>query len=399
MLAVMAAGLAIAVGVGKVPVALPELRDELELTLVQGGWVSSMLTTVAVFGAALVGMWVGRIGALRMALAGLAVCALASLAALLHPGWATLLMSRLFEGLGFVLVAVACPALITAAVAPAQQRFALGLWSTYMPAGASLAMVTAPLLLPHTGWRGLWVLSAVALAGAALVLWLQRAHFASLRPLAPAAAGTSFLAPVRLALGQPLPWLLALGFGVWAVQHFALIVWMPTYLQEQRGLGDGAVAVLTSVMLVACVPGNLIGGWLVQRELPRGLLLAGAQLLTGLGALGYSSDGLPDSLRYALCVGVSFVGGVIPAAVMASSTALACTPQQIGTLQGLYMQGAQLGQFVGTPLIAAVVASSGRWASALWVTASAALLGVALGLMAHRLETRLAGAAALPASP
>ena len=86
---------------------------------------------------------------------------------------------------------------------------------------------------------------------------------------------------------------------------------------------------------------------------------------------------------------MSFAGGVIPAAVMASSTVLARTPQQIGTLQGLYMQTAQLGHFVGTPLIATVVAAQGRWSSALWVTASAALIGVLLGLVSGRLEDRL----------
>ena len=69
--AVTAAGLAIALNVGKVPVALPVLRSELGLSLVQAGWVSSMLTTVAVFCAAAVGMWVGRWGALRMVLSGL----------------------------------------------------------------------------------------------------------------------------------------------------------------------------------------------------------------------------------------------------------------------------------------------------------------------------------------
>ena len=74
---------------------------------------------------------------------------------------------------------------------------------------------------------------------------------------------------------------------------------------------------------------------------------------------------------------------------MASSTVLARSPQQIGTLQGLYMQGAQLGQVVGTPLIAAVVATSGQWSSALAVTASAAAAGVVMALAAGRLEARL----------
>ncbi|MBT9489448.1 MAG: MFS transporter [Rubrivivax sp.] len=388
MAAVLAAGLAAALNVGKVPVALPLLRAELGLTLVQAGWVSSMLTTLALLGAAFVGMWVGRVGALRMVLAGLALCTTASVAATAWPGWAPLMASRLVEGLGFMWVAVACPALITAASAPAQRRLALSFWSAYMPAGASIAMLASPLLLPATGWQGLWWLTAAVMALAAIGLWAQRQHFSAAAP-APTAGG-SFLGPVKAALGHPLPWLLALSFGVWATQHFALIVWMPTYLQEQRGLGPGATALLTGVMLLACVPGNLVGGWLVQRGVQRGHLLLGGQLAAGLGAVVYSLDALPDPLRYAAAVWVSFAGGVIPAAIMSSSTVLARSPQQIGTLQGLYMQGAQLGQFVGTPLVAAVVASSGQWRSALWVTASAAVMGVALALAAGRLESRLA---------
>jgi len=134
------------------------------------------------------------------------------------------------------------------------------------------------------------------------------------------------------------------------------------------------------------VPGNLLGGLLIQRSVPRGALLAVAQTVTGLCGWGLLTESLPDGWRYALCVLLSFAGGVIPAAVMASSTVLARTPQQIGTLQGLYMQGAQLGQFVGTPLIAATVAASGHWASALLVTGGAAAIGVALGLAVQWLE-------------
>lgn len=388
----MAGGLAIALNVGKVPVSLPQLRSELGLSLVQAGWVASMLVVLAFVGATFTGMWVGRVGALRMVLGGLMVCAGASLIAPLAPGWGPLIGSRFLEGLGFMVVAVSSPALISAATAPADRRFALGLWSTYMPAGASLAMLASPALLPHTGWSGLWLLTAAGLLLAAAAVAGQRRHFAAAAP--GHAASTGPWAPARAALAQPLPWLLALSFGMWAAQHFALIVWMPTYLREQRGAGTGETAVLTGLMLLACVPGNLLGGWLVQQDIPRGRLLLGAQLCTGFGALVYSSEALPDPLRYAATVFVSFAGGVIPAAVMASSTVLARSPQQIGTLQGLYMQGAQLGQVLGTPLIAAVVAASGRWSSALAVTAVAAGLGVGLAAWAGRLEERLAGRSA-----
>jgi len=381
-------GVAAAMNVGKVPLALGALRTEFGLTLVQAGWVSSMLTTLAVVAALGIGLLAGRVGALRMALAGLGAGALASLAALGAGGFEGLVASRFVEGAGFMAASVAGPALVSAAAAPADRRFALGIWSAYMPAGAGLAMALSPWLLGLGGWRALWLASAAALLGAAALLWRQRAHYAP-------AGGSTHAAPAAPALAvlrQPLPWLLALAFGTWALQHFALIVWLPTFLREQRGLAPGPVAALSAAMLLANVPGNLLGGWLVQRGVARGRLIAGAQLLTGLCGLGFFSDALGDGLRYALCVALSFVGGLIPAAVMSSSTVLARSPQQVSALQGLVMQGSQLGQFIGTPLIAAVVAASGQWGSARWVTAGAATLGLALGLLAWRLEKRLASA-------
>lgn len=377
--------------VGKVPLALPLLRQELGLSLVQAGWVQSALNTVAVTLATVIGLQVGRFGALRLVLAGLLLGAAASLASLAHANGSWLLACRVVEGAGFVAVAVAGPALISAAAADRDRRFALGVWSGYLPAGVGLAMAGAPWLLPAAGWRGLWVATAGALLAAAALTWSQRRHYALPPATAPSAGGGI------AALRQPLPWLLGLCFGAWTVQHFALIVWLPTFLIEQRGLATGPVVALSCVMVLANVPGNLLGGALLQRGLPRGLLLAVAQGCTGLCAIGLFSEALPDGLRYALCVFLSFIGGLIPSSVMSSSARLAHTPQQIGTLQGLYMQCGQMGQFVGTPLIAAVVSASGQWSSARWVMAGAAGLGLVLALTVGRAESGAARRAATAA--
>lgn len=379
-------GVAAAMNVGKVPVSLPQMRDELGLSLVQAGWVSSTLATLAVVVALAVGLLVGRLGALRMVLAGLLLGALGAAATLAASGFAWLITCRIVEGAGFLLVSVAAPALVSAAAAAPDRRFALGIWSGYMPMGASIAMALAPLLMPAPGWRALWIAAACALCVAAVAVWRERASYG------PGVASQHALAPLSQTLAvlrQPLPWLLTGTFALWATQHFALIIWLPTFLKEQRQLPDGVVSMLTCLMLVANVPGNLIGGALVQRGLPRGVVIACAQTFTGLCGWWLFSDALPDLFRYALCVLLSFVGGVIPASVMSSSTVLARTPSQIGALQGLIMQGTQLGQFIGTPLIAAVVAASGQWSSARWVTAAAALGGGALAIAAWRLERRL----------
>lgn len=382
VLAAAACGVAVALNVGKVPIAMVELRAEFGLSLVAAGWISSMINTLAVGTGLIFGLLGDRVGALRICYGGLAASALGGLLGLAAPG-SLLLLSRFLEGAGLIAVAVSAPALLTSAAAPADRRFALGIWSSYLPAGVGLIMLLAPLTLPLGGWRALWWLALAALAMSALAVRRFEPAYEVLH--APAGAESPWQT-ARQALAQPAPWLLAFAMMSWTLQHYALIIWLPTFLKEQRGLATLATALLSCAVVLANVPGNLLGGSLLQRGLRRGTLIAGASLISGLCAAGIFLDLLPDLARYALCVIQSFVGGLIPASVLSSSAQLARTPKQIGTLQGLYMQVGNFGPFIGPPLIAALVAASGLWRDALWVTGAAAACGVVLGLALRKFD-------------
>lgn len=383
VLAAVLCGVAVAMNVGKVPIAMSELRAEFGLSLVAAGWVSSMINTLGVTTALFFGLLGDRFGALRMCLAGLALSALGGGLALLAGGGGALLTSRFVEGAGLLAVAVSAPALASAASAPGDRRFALGIWSGYLPAGVGLVMLLAPLVVPAGGWRGLWLLTLAAILLSALAV--HRARHAYRLP-APAAEAHPFVT-AKQALAQPEPWLLALAMATWTLQHYALIIWLPTFLREQRGMATGLAAFLSCLMVLANVPGNLLGGSLLHRNYRRGSLIASASLVTGLSGVGIFLDVLPDAARYALCLLLSFIGGLIPASVLSASASYARTPKQIGTLQGLFIQCGQIGPFIGPPLIAMLVAASGLWRDAMIVTGGAALLGVALGLWLRRCET------------
>lgn len=383
VLAAALCGIAVAMNVGKVAIALPELRAEFDLSLVAAGWVSSMISAMAVSCALLFGLLGDRVGALRLCLLGL-MASLAGSGLALFAGSATmLLVSRFLEGAGMVAVAVSAPALLSAASHPGDRRFALGIWSSYLPGGVGLIMLVAPLADSAGGWRAVWGVAMLGMLAAAGSVWLLRPAY---RGAAPGPVQAHPLAGAKQALARSMPWLLAVTMASWTVQHYALIIWLPTFLQEQRALDTQTVALLSCLMVLVNVPGNLIGGALLQRHFPRGGLIAGASLVTGLSGAGIFLDILPDLARYGLCLLLSFVGGLIPASVLSASATLARAPNQIGTLQGLFMQFGNLGPFVGPPLIAMLVASSGLWRDALFVTGSAAALGVALGLAILRQE-------------
>ena len=383
VLAAAFCGVAVAMNVGKVPIAMALLREEFGLSLVAAGWLASMINALGVTTGVFFGLLGDRVGALRLCLAGLAISALGGVGAFFADGAAALLASRFAEGAGMVSVAVSAPALLSAASTPRDRRFALGIWSAYLPAGVGLAMLLAALALPLGGWRALWVVTLCGVGLAALAIGRSRTAY---RQAASAAARADLAGEARQALGQPEPWLLAMAMTCWTVQHYALIIWLPTFLKEQRALPALAVSLLSCAMVLVNVPGNLIGGSLLQRHFRRGNLIAGANLVTGLAGAGIFLDFLPDLARYALCLLLSFTGGLVPASVLSASASYARTPKQVGTLQGLFMQFGNLGPFIGPPLIAALVAASGLWRDALFVTGTAALLGIALGLLVRRRE-------------
>lgn len=385
VLAAVLCGVAVAMNVGKVPIAMPQLRAEFGLSLVAAGWVSSMINTLAVTTALLFGLLGDRVGALRMCFIGLSFSALGGVVALFAGDETALLVSRFAEGAGVVCVAVSAPALLSVACNPIDRRFALGIWSAYLPAGVSLIMLLAPLVTPLGGWRGVWVLTLLVIVLAALAV--NRSRSAYRLPVRPGLEAHP-LAAAKEALSRAEPWLLAFAMASWTIQHYALIIWLPTFLREQRDLAPVAVSLLSCLMVLVNVPGNLLGGRLLQRHFQRGNLIAFASLVTGLSGVGIFLDVFPDLVRYGLCLTLSFTGGLIPASVLSASASFARTPKQIGTLQGLFIQCGNLGPFVGPPIIAMMVAASGLWRDALIVTGTAALLGIALGLLVRRCERR-----------
>ena len=108
--------------------------------------------------------------------------------------------------------------------------------------------------------------------------------------------------------------------------------------------------------------------------------------LTVAGAL---SGALPDSLRLACALLFSYVGGLIPTAVMSGGPVHARSPQHIGTTQGMIMQASQFGQFFGPLLIALVAQRLGGWSASIGAMLAFGALCVLSGMHVGRFERRL----------
>lgn len=391
ILIAVAAGAVAAGHIGKVPPALPGIRLELDLSMVAAGWVASMFNCLGTAVGMPLGIVGDYVGHRRFALLGLLILAAGGILGAVAATGTTLLISRVFEGIGFIAVVVSAPGLIMAAAAPNDRRFTFGLLGTYMPTGVALVMAAAPLVMAATDWRGLWWGLAVATLAMAVLLAVTTRRLPRIGYSARSRPIGESLSDVTATMRRLGLWWLALAFAAYTLQWTSLLVWLPSFLMESRGSGAGTAAGLTALIVVANAPGGLVGAWLLKRRVPRWWLVVGANVAMGLCGLGIFAESLADSTRYGLCLLFSGIGGILPAGVLAGAAIHAPTDRQIGAANGIVIQGSNLGQFVGPTAVAAVISATGDWQAASVLLLAAALLGVAAGLAAAACERRLPG--------
>jgi MFS family permease len=434
-LVVILGGVAAALHVGKLPPAIATLQLALGLTLVQAGFLLSLLQLAGmVFGLAF-GVLADGIGARRSMVLGLTVLAAASALGGAANGVAPLMLLRTAEGFGFLLAVLPAPGLVRRLAAPGRVNAMLGLWGAYMPLATALALLAGPLAIAALGWRGWWWL--LAAASLAMALWLAAAvpaapaapgearpgpaatagiigaaggvHIAGMAGMAPtarnaAAAGMAGMvstarhagpaaAPLtwrmRLArtLAAPGPWLVALSFWLYSGQWLAVIGFLPA-IYTAAGLGAGTTALLTALAAGVNMVGNIGAGRLLQRGWPAQRLLRIGFATMGLAALVvFAAGAIPTWLRYAAALLFSSAGGLIPATLFALAVRLAPGEAMLGSTVGWVQQWSAFGQFAAPPLVAWVAMRTGSWHFTWIVTGSCSVLGLLLSLaIARRLH-------------
>lgn len=388
-LLVIAAGVVAALHVGKLPPGIPVLRAELGLTLVQGGFLLSVMQMAGMTLGVLAGLLADRTGLRRTMLLGLCLLTLGSAAGASVGSVSLLLAARMIEGVGLLLTVLPAPGLLRRLVhEPQALSRVLGAWGAYMPIGTALALLLGPWLYDAIGWRWSWAaLSALSLCWAAVVLFRVPAD----RPVALAARGIGLGARLRQTLTASGPWLVALAFFSYSGQWLAVVGFLPT-VQTQAGWSIATVGIASAAAAGANGIGNVAAGRLLAHGWQAGRLLALAYVAMALSSVLAFSGLVGPSWQLLLVMVFSGVGGLIPGTLFGLAVRLAPSAQTVSTTVGWVQQLSSLGQFAGPPLVASLVAwQGGDWAPTWWFTASCCLSGLVLSLLLQRRLARAAG--------
>ncbi|MBO9651936.1 MAG: MFS transporter [Variovorax sp.] len=399
-LAVVTAGVAAALHIGKLPPAVPALQAGLGIGLVEAGFLLSLVQLAGMTLGIFVGLAADTIGLRRSMISGLTLVSAASflggfVGISIHDkaqALPLLLVLRALEGFGFLLAVMPGPGLIRSVVPPSAEKAAMGLWGAYMPLGVALALLAGPVFIAWLDWPDWWLgLALLSLAAAAWVAWVVPGD--SVRAHASSGIAEAWPKRLRETAGASGPWTLALAFAVYSSQWMAVIGFLPA-IYVDAGVPASWTAALTAFAAATNIVGNVTGGRLLQRGVaPDRLLRLGFGVMALGGIAAFAQIGapqgvlsLPPLLRYLAVCMFSLAGGMVPATLFMLGVRLAPGPSTVSTTIGFMQQASSLGQFVAPPFVAWIAHRAGGWQWTWVVTLACSLMGIAL---ANRLSPAL----------
>lgn len=376
----IAAGVIVAMHLGKVAPALPAIRAELGGDLVTTGWIASVVSLVGALGGLVLGTVANNADTRRMAIAALLLLSVASLAGSIANTPLQLIVARSFEGLAIITMAVSAPAIIGRTTTSQDRSFGLALWSTYVPTGMTLGILLAVIVLAISDWRTLWLVVGV------LTFIFSCLFGFTTRRLDLGTRQSTTIASAVASVTTVGPWLLGACFACYAFMWVTLITWMPSFLSSELDMGLSSAALATALMTGVNVIGNFAGAFWLRRDRSRLALISVALLTMAVCGWFSLSEGSNASYRVLFGIMFSLVSGVIPAALIGASSIMARRPEDVASANGVVVQGSQLGQLTGPPVAGALAQSAGSFAATAVIFPVASVIGLGFGLAIARLE-------------
>lgn len=375
-------GCSVALHIGKVPAALPGLGEQLQLTLTQSGLVVSLYALMIATLGFVLGLLVRRMGYVAFAITGLALVGLGSLAGSFSSTLQWLVFTRVLEGLGWIMSAIAFPSMLTALAASGDRQLVLGIWGGFVPAGAGAMLVVAPWLQQLGGWQLSWQVAGAASLLALVVVWIvTRSRVPDMQALQEGGR----VEPM-VELKKPVIWLYSLCFLFYSFQFVGVTSFLPTLFIDTSSWSIASTSRLAALVVLCSVSGNIAAGYLLRRGAGSVLLLIVGAVVMGASALVVFNEAFGLTIRILFAFMFTAFGGLIPGTLFASVPRVADNPVAIGLLIGLILQFAGIGQLMGGFLVPAVVEFFHSWQAGGLICLAMAVAGCIAAVLIPRLQ-------------
>jgi len=369
------AGLVAALHMGKVPAALPDITRSLQLSLTQAGLIVSVFSVIAAVFGLLIGIFSFRFGHVRSGVIGLAAVAAGSFLGGISASYTQLLLTRILEGLGFVLIAITMPGIINALCPPKHKSIAMGIWGAFIPAAMAIMLLITPSIILSNSWREVWFLVAII-----STVWLVVFGLGFWRiTFEPIILNQTIVHLKRLFSRRHL--IIVCIFICYSALFAAVTAFLPTFWAEVLKVNAQNAASLTALVVSANIVGNIFAGFATGRAVSMDKLLIAAFIFGGSCAVILFQTQHTWQLTLFAAVGFTLFSGLIPGAIFANLPRIVPYAAAVPLMVGLVFQGAGIGQVSGPILLSAAVELGGDWSKASYATGGLAITGLFLSCL------------------
>lgn len=372
------AGVLAGTQLGKVSPLIGWYRDEIGFSLVLIGWFTAMIGFFVALAALPAGIAIEKAGTRAAVAVTSAVLVAGGVALAVSTSPLAILAARLVEGLGYLVLVIAIPALLATLSLPRWRAPVLAMWGGFVPVGFAISDFLATLLnAAHEPRRFLMV--AVLLYGA---LALAGSLLAALVPDSEGPQPPQTLAGgLRETLTLPIV-LVSLAFGLYVVLSVGFFALLPAF----AALPAASIALPAGLVALVTPLGNVAASFAVRGGTARRALwlaVAGFAIIVACAWPAFGPVG--TGLATACAVGFAFACGIIASALFAALPSIVPEQGSPAVAIGLICQAGGIGTVLGPPLAAQVIETLGWGAFGLFM-GGVAIAGIAslVPLMARR---------------
>ena len=374
--------------VAAIPLLLPLIREDLQISFTQAGMLSVAGTLSYTLMQIPAGYLSDRFGPGRLFFLGLFGWSSLALAfGLVHAFWLALLV-QLVAGAFRALLFVPGLALIASWFPPGRRATAMSLFMLGGFTGTIVLALAGPLLTALYGWRTAFIFFAALGVGAAL---LYKAY-AKEKPRAQPLQHLALLDVFRL-VRYPIMWVCSglqfVRFSVVTAFNF----WLPSLLVIDRGLSVQETGLVMAMSAALMAPSNALGGYVSDRLRNPPLVIGTALVILACtsGLLGVV-ESVP-LLLIVIAVNSIFLHFYFGPVFQVAMEALG--PRMAGTTTGFSNLFSNIGGLIAAYALGAVKDQTGTFTWGFIGIGGACLAGVALAVILARMRQRTQQAAGL----
>ncbi|MGI4953736.1 MAG: MFS transporter [Janthinobacterium lividum] len=353
---------------------LPELSQDLAVTVPQAGMLVSAYALGVAAGSPFVAIATARLPRKRALLGLMAVFTLGNLGCALAPdyGWlmAARVLTSLAHGAFFGIAAVVAAGLVPRA----QRARAVALVFAGLTLANVLGVPFGTALGQAAGWRStFWVVTGIGVLAAGAIAWALPAGLAGSK------GGLSHEFGALRRWRVLLPMLISM---LASVSLFSVFTYITPLLRQEAGLSPHAVTWTLLLFGVGLTIGNLVGGRLADWRLLPSLVVSTAALVLVLAAFSLTSRHATWAVATVLLWGGVAFALIAPLQLWVVDAAREA-PNLASTLnQSAFNMGNSIGAWVG----GVAVGTGVSYANLPWIGALFAALGLGLTLFAWRVR-------------